>query len=244
MDADDDAPPGVPEWVVTYGDMMSLLLTFFIMLVSMSELKEDGKLRLMLDSMNERFGMAPGKAGVPGRSIQNSSVYPTISSQGVRSEGGLKKASLERTDPKDQSRGGAHPTVRRISHGEVVTLGGPAAFERQSANPSEALRLEIAILADVMRSLPNRIVVRGHTTAEPLMADAAFEDRWELAFRRAAAVGDCLVENGINPDRLVLNSSADTEPRRRGGPEAQAFNRRVDVFLAESYITPADTENR
>ncbi|MBL4886213.1 MAG: flagellar motor protein MotB, partial [Planctomycetaceae bacterium] len=34
---DDDEPPGVPEWVVTYGDMMSLLLTFFIMLVSLSE---------------------------------------------------------------------------------------------------------------------------------------------------------------------------------------------------------------
>ena len=37
----EDEAPGVPEWVVTYGDMMSLLLTFFIMLVSMSELKEE-----------------------------------------------------------------------------------------------------------------------------------------------------------------------------------------------------------
>ena len=37
---EEDSVPGVPEWVVTYGDMMSLLLTFFIMLVSMSQLKE------------------------------------------------------------------------------------------------------------------------------------------------------------------------------------------------------------
>ena len=38
MTMEEDAPPGVPEWVVTYGDMMSLLLTFFIMLVSLSEI--------------------------------------------------------------------------------------------------------------------------------------------------------------------------------------------------------------
>ena len=38
-DPENDSSPGVPEWVVTYGDMMSLLLTFFIMLVSLSELK-------------------------------------------------------------------------------------------------------------------------------------------------------------------------------------------------------------
>ena len=51
MEVEEDAPPGVPEWVVTYGDMMSLLLTFFIMLVSMSELKDEGKNRAALNSM-------------------------------------------------------------------------------------------------------------------------------------------------------------------------------------------------
>ncbi|MFN0196532.1 MAG: flagellar motor protein MotB, partial [Planctomycetaceae bacterium] len=52
---EDDAPAGAPEWVVTYGDMMSLLLTFYIMLVSMSEMKDNsnGKLRAMMDSMTK-----------------------------------------------------------------------------------------------------------------------------------------------------------------------------------------------
>ena len=45
---EDDGPPGVPEWVVTYGDMMSLLLTFFIMLVSLSEVVADQKYRAIL----------------------------------------------------------------------------------------------------------------------------------------------------------------------------------------------------
>ena len=63
---EDDGPPGVPEWVVTYGDMMSLLLTFFIMLVSMSELKGDGSIRAMLDAIKESFGPTAGQFGAPG----------------------------------------------------------------------------------------------------------------------------------------------------------------------------------
>ena len=47
---------GVPEWVVTFGDMMSLLLTFFIMLVSMSEVKEQERYQAMVDSIRQRFG--------------------------------------------------------------------------------------------------------------------------------------------------------------------------------------------
>src|SRR5690606_21337153 len=53
---DDDAPPGVAEWVVTYGDMMSLLLTFFIMLVSMSEVKEDEKYRAVMEALQHYLG--------------------------------------------------------------------------------------------------------------------------------------------------------------------------------------------
>jgi len=70
---DEEGGTGVPEWVVTYGDMMSLLLTFFIMLVSMSELKEDGRNRAMMDAIRQRFGPGAGLAGIFGRSLQSNS---------------------------------------------------------------------------------------------------------------------------------------------------------------------------
>ncbi len=47
---------GAPAWVVTYGDMMSLLLTFFIILVSMSELKQDHKFQRVMKSVRQAFG--------------------------------------------------------------------------------------------------------------------------------------------------------------------------------------------
>ena len=47
---------GIPEWVVTFGDMMSLLLTFFIMLVSLSEIKDDETYQKLVDSVQREFG--------------------------------------------------------------------------------------------------------------------------------------------------------------------------------------------
>ena len=53
---EEDDGGGIPEWVVTFGDMMSLLLTFFIMLVSLSEIKEEEKYQALVESMRKQFG--------------------------------------------------------------------------------------------------------------------------------------------------------------------------------------------
>ncbi|MFP6677633.1 MAG: flagellar motor protein MotB [Pirellulaceae bacterium] len=52
---DDDDALSIPEWVVTFGDMMSLLLTFFIMLVSLSELKEEDQYQALVQSMQKEI---------------------------------------------------------------------------------------------------------------------------------------------------------------------------------------------
>ena len=128
--------PGVPEWVVTYGDMMSLLLTFFIMLVSMSEMKSDsGSVRAMLDGIREAFGPTAAFFPAPGKSLQKNSIYKRPSSGGGRSEGGTKKASR-----KSKGSSGAHSTVQRISHGTVVTMGGPTLFARFDATLTDTLK--------------------------------------------------------------------------------------------------------
>jgi len=116
---EDDPPPGVPEWVVTYGDMMSLLLTFFIMLVSMSEIRNDeGSVRAMLDALRERFGTHQGTAAVPGKSLER----PVIKVRRLRRGRALKGGT--KTGKEKSSGEGTHKTVERINSGTEVTLGG------------------------------------------------------------------------------------------------------------------------
>ena len=242
---------GVPEWVVTYGDMMSLLLTFFIMLVSMSELKGEGSIRAMMDSIREAFGASQGEIGAPGRSLSLNSVLNKLSSKGSRSEGGMKRAS--RTS---EGLAGAHRTAKRIADGTVVTLGGPTLFGPFDTVLTDELKANLDVIAGVVSKKPNRLVVRGHASPEPLPLDPPFLpvlgrkaiDQMDLSYARAHATAEYLIAKGIERRRLVVSAAGSSEPRKiTRRKELQKLNRRVDVFLIDSYIRhshPPDSLDR
>jgi chemotaxis protein MotB len=239
----EDPPPGVPEWVVTYGDMMSLLLTFFIMLVSMSELKSDtGSVRAMLDALNERFGPDDGRAGAPGRAAVTTSTFTKPGSSGGRSEGGTKTGGQDAAGA-----AGAHLTVERIRDGSVITLGGPTMFGPHDATLGDELRRNLDILVTLLDAQPNRLVIRGHASRDELRGDAADAsaeadvDPYDLSFARARNVATYLAEHGIDPARMLVSAVGDTEPRIvTADDEQRRVNRRVDVFVIDAYTTPPE----
>ena len=228
----EDEPPGVPEWVVTYGDMMSLLLTFFIMLVSMSEMKEEGAMRAMLDAIKQNFGNQPvSVSGVPGTSMQTNSFLGNMFSEGSRSESGVKKGSKD-----SQGNLGKNSTVNRVNHGTVVTIGGPTMFGPFDAKLNDDIRMRLDILADIIKQRPNRICVRGHSSPEPLPADSPYRDQFELSFARARAVADYFItQKKIPQDRIIVEAAGDTEQRTMTRDRnKQSLNHRVDVFLIDA----------
>jgi chemotaxis protein MotB len=237
---------GVAEWVVTYGDMMSLLLTFFIMLVSMSQLKEEGQIRAMMDAIKQAFGASKGPTGAPGRSLSSNSVLNKLSSTGSRSEGGMKRASR-----KSKGLTGAHRTVKRINHGTVVTLGGPTLFGRFDATLTDELKANLDVIVNVAAKKPNRLIVRGHASPEPLPPDGGpflpilgrkAIDPMDLSYARAHATAEYLISQGIDRGRLLVSAAGNSEPRKiTRRKELQKLNRRVDVFLIDSYITPSQS---
>lgn len=232
MAIEEDPAPGVPEWGVTYGDMMSLLLTFFIMLVSMSELKDEGKLRAALDGIREAFGSEPAMFGVPGKSLQTTSVLNKMGSMGSLSLGGTEAYALKSRGPS-----GKHEAVQKIREGTVVTLGGPAMFAPFDATLTDALREKLDIIAKILQKRSQRIEVRGHTSPEALPQNTSYRDSNDLSFHRAEVVRQYLVSKGIRPARIIVSAAGDTEPRTlKRGEQQQALNRRVDVFLIDSYI--------
>ena len=236
MAIEDDPPAGVPEWIVTYGDMMSLLLTFFIMLVSLSSIKEEGTMRAMLDAIKEAFGAGLGEFGAPGTSSQKTSILNRLSSLGVHGEGGTKKGNRSTAGG-----GGPNRPVSSIASGTVVTLGGPAMFGRFDAELTDALKHNLDVIVDVVANKPNHIDVRGHASPEPLSPDSPYRDQWDLSFARAHVVAKYLIAGGIDPRRILVSAAGDTEPRKlTRDPAGQMLNHRVDVFLIDSYITPVE----
>ena len=233
MDGDDDAPPGVPEWVVTYGDMMSLLLTFFIMLVSMSQLKEDGKMREMLTALRQRFGPAEAAAGAPGPTAADRNARPHAAADGSSRSGGVSAASA--AGP--QTTGAFSGAVPREEEAPPA-LAGPAAFGAFSAElvPESAAVLDA--LAAAVRRTGGEVIVRGHASPAPPPPGSPHADAWDLARARAGAVAAALAERGVDPGRIRTESAGATEPPAVPDPgfaagPPRAWDR-VDVRLGEN----------
>ncbi len=231
MDGDDDAPPGVPEWVVTYGDMMSLLLTFFIMLVSMSELKEEGKVRAILEVFQQRFGPSDSLAASPGDSPMDRNDQKTAAAAGRQRPLGIDTETARRPGSgRPVQRGRGFPP-----RSSPPALAGPAAFGAFDATLGPTMGRTIDALAAAVQRASGEVIVRGHASRKPAPDDAAFADAWELSRARAEAVAAALVQRGVDRRRIRLEAAGATDPPRIDRPSSspRAWDR-VDVLVGEN----------
>lgn len=90
----------------------------------------------------------------------------------------------------------------------------------------------------MLKTRSNLICVRGHASPEPLPFDSPFADQFALSFARAEAVANYLIEDQKIPqERIIVSAAGDTEPRMLSrDAEQMGSNRRVDVFLIDTYI--------
>jgi len=225
---------GVPEWVVTYGDMMSLLLTFFILLAAFSELKREREYQEVITAVKEAFGYSGGVGVMPTRE-------PPLRSM-IQSLEELAKKELKETKVSqsvDPGIDGRRTKVTRVDEGLMFTIGGGLSFEPASAELLPGAKEELAKVARLLRGRRNKIVLRGHAASKSLPAASRFDDLWDLSYARAKAVKEFMVqEGGLSERVIVLEARGDTEPvaPRAYTPRAQSENRRVEVIMTEAMV--------
>ncbi|MEM8835402.1 MAG: flagellar motor protein MotB [Planctomycetota bacterium] len=222
---------GVPEWVVTYGDMMSLLLCFFILLAAFSELKRDHEYQRVITAVKEAFGYSGGVGVMP-------TDDPPLRSMIELMETLAMKAEPESKVSRSQDRGieGRESEVSKLPEGTVFTIGGSLTFEAGSAELREGGKEELRKIAKILTGRMNKIAVRGHASRKPLPQGSEYADLLDLSYYRAKAVTEFLVnEGGLDPRVLTIEARGDAEPLESGGFEAAqaATNRRVEVIMTE-----------
>jgi chemotaxis protein MotB len=223
-------PAGAPEWVLTYGDMMSLLLTFFILLVALSEIRKPEQLKSIADEIRKAFGMSKG--GGDSYQVSLFSVLETLEQQ--------TEQRHELANADDPGIEGRDLEVTRIREGMLFTQGGLITFEPGSADLSDTAKRNLKVIADLVRGYTNKIEVRGHAATMELGPGSRFADLWTLSFTRAKAVMDYLTsaELGVRPERVRLVANADYEPlaSRVYTPATQEPNRRVEILVMEALV--------
>ncbi len=233
MDEEDEGG-GIPEWVVTFGDMMSLLLTFFIMLVSMSEIKEEEKYQAMVESMHQQFGHdASPESIAPGDHHSRTEAVQVL-------------ATTSRAKRKDTASGGV-PTkapvgederVRIIRPGDNTAIGTVIFFTDGAIDLSEEAKANLDKELQQMSGKPQKIEIRGHT-AQQLGANGPDPaDAMDLGYRRSRSVMKYLItEHEIPPERIRLSSGGAWEPMYlTDDSEKLRLNPRVEVFLLDETV--------
>jgi chemotaxis protein MotB len=231
---DDDSGGGIPEWVVTFGDMMSLLLTFFIMLVSLSEIKDEERYQSMVESMTRRFGydsamlsLAPGKSKPRNAAIAK-----------VATDGRARRLNLMQGGDKAQAPVGDFSRVRMARQGPRTNIGTVIYFEEGSAELSDKCKQDLQQTVPSFGGKPQKIELRGHTSRRPIPEDTGFHNHWQLAYQRCWNTFRFLTEEqGIDPRRFRISVAGPHEPTHiTSDPISQQENPRVEVYLLDETV--------
>lgn len=215
-------------WLLTYSDMITLLMAFFIMMYSMSVLNL-AKFNEVAFSIRSGFGGAlkGGKHLLkyqPGRSVSGrSSLSPIAPMRDVEQrlvQLSMGKKLAEKLD------------ISREKRGIVVSIAVDGLlFDVGSATIRPDAYSVLRDVAHVLAPLPNEIMVEGHTCSQPI-STAIYPSNWELSSSRASSVVRLFMKEGIIPTRLIAVGYGDTRPRLPNDSEAhRAMNRRVDIVL-------------
>ena len=225
------AEDGAPAWVVTYGDMMSLLLTFFIIMVSMSELKQDHKFQRVMESLRLAFGYKGGIGQFPTEQPPEPSLIIRLKEMVIPDK------ILHIGSSPDKGVDGREARVESVRKREDV-FAGDLQFERFSDQLLPRRKALLGRFVEEVRGRTNLIEIVGHTTLEDLPPASRFSTKDDLAFARAREVRDVLVELGLPPRQLRVISAADHEPlvSQAYTEDRLARNRRVEVVLMETLI--------
>ncbi|MEL6895071.1 MAG: flagellar motor protein MotB [Planctomycetota bacterium] len=223
-------PNNVPEWVVTFGDMMSLLLTFFIMLVSLSEIKEEETYQALVDSMRQQFGYDRSiESLTPGSARPRTTAYHVLATVGR-----AKRADTDSGGVPQPAPYGDQQHVRMIRPGALTAVGTVLSFADAETQLTDQNRETLRIVAERLRDKPQRIEIRGHTAPSVASRSESPSESMVIAFQRSSAVMQYLIDECELPARRFrLSSASDHEPTPNG-------RARVEVFLLDES-TPDPT---
>ncbi|SMB96595.1 chemotaxis protein MotB [Thermanaeromonas toyohensis ToBE] len=218
-----------PHWLVTYADMITLLLCAFALFFAMSTFSET-RFYAARESVARTFGMEVAPRAVENPVPQVQWDLPQLESV----EESLRQYLEEHGIPAD---------MVRQERGLVVRFSEVALFDRGSADLRPEGRRSLSALADFLVGVPNHVRVEGHTCDLPIH-NARYQSNWELSTARATAALHVLEEK-IPQWRLSAAGYGEFRPVAPNDSEAnRARNRRVDVVILRLSLTGAEPETR
>lgn len=234
-----DCPQCMPEWLAAFGDLMSLLLCFFVLLLSMSTM-DAKKVSEAIGSLSGAMSVLEGgtQTEVSKRRIQEAT--PLEQTDETSEQVNRVTAAIEEMNEMVKEGQGPAVTLEEAQDGFVIELPASLLFKSGSAAiQNEDALLFLKRVALIAAELPNetKISVQGHTDNQQPDAKSPYKDNWELSSARAISVLQELLLDGVDPKRISASGFSEYSPKATNATESgREKNRRVELHFYGSKI--------
>lgn len=253
-----ECPPGLPGWMATFSDLVTLLLTFFVLLLSFAK-TETAKYEAALGSIRDAFGgnvLKHGEVIQRGKSPDDS---PTmIDSQNpirpfpidfLTMEGILDKHEINRESDEDLSimkndlqefNLSDSVNIYEMPEGIKVKVKDKIYFKKGSLAISDN-KLSVDVYDRLIKLLKNKnwsVFVQGHASRGEISLNKQ-KDAFELSGARASAVTRSLIRRGVKPEQITTVFYGDVRPEKlpgRSQEDIEEASRRVDFIIRKTNL--------
>lgn len=209
------------DWLVTYSDMVTLLLTFFVLLYTLSP----GVDQETFDSFVSYFQASSGimdNSTMNQKPSKDSETYDEALQQWNQFEDYLNQNGLT-----------SEVSIQRMEAGVKVTLSDSLTFNSGSAELLPLARKVLGKMAAIFDKSIEGVEVQGHTDNVPIAETARYPTNWHLGAARAVSVVLFVQKkSGLKPGKFVASSFGEYNPvAKNDSPAGRRRNRRVEIYI-------------
>lgn len=244
---EDDVPPGLPAWIATFADLMSLLMCFFILLLSFSEMDVQ-KYKLVAGSMKNAFGVQ--QEVIAQQSPSGAADVMEDIKQEVSGEADLERRAMieklaalmaetaedveELEESLEEEIQGGFVDLESGFRSITIRIMERGSFGSGSADLQEQFLPVMERLRTILKDIEGKISIEGHTDNIGISTQR-FQSNWALSSARALSVAHELLRDDVIVDeRFIIVGYSDTKPiTDNDSPEGRASNRRVEIVIRQ-----------
>jgi chemotaxis protein MotB len=225
-------------WVLSYGDLVTLLLAVFVMIAAMSEVKP-GAFGKVTGGMRQAFGFAAMRP----KPAQPQLRRPPTLLERIEQAGFTRQSQVQLTGPDDEVLATCDVLLENAD--AILRIAGHACFARGSTTLELTAEKAVRRLSELLADGNNRIEVRGYAGDGEAASSGLTRDALDLSYARGRAAAAILMRHGVSRDRLYLTAcgsseiatvAADARSNRSAGSQPsrdmpEGADRRIEIVV-------------
>lgn len=236
---------GIAPWVITFADMVTLLMVFFILLFAMGTIEEE-KFKQLRDSIRAALGTQeiPELGTREGLDVlkdlkelqMDKKTIHAVDEVGAMVAKEIKEITSEVEEFVYKNKLAGQVQVSEGERGAVITISDVVLFPPGKARMTYQGRQTLKEVFALLKQFNYDIKIEGHTDDTPIHTER-FPSNWELSAARAAEVARMLIAEGFPPEKLSVEGFAQYRPKvPNTSAKNRAINRRIEIVYQRGSI--------